>query len=533
MSTYGISNDLFLKAAQATYSLDPSSPENLGDGFAILSQLSTPTLKFYYSPGNPGKVLVGIRGTKKTDQNDIDADILIARGMLETSVRARRDIEQLQKAKSMIGTTIPFYGAGHSLGGALLDLFMKEGFFVGGRSYNGALEVGKEQEGNRRIYNAQDPLLSVFGPFLKQAPEIYKSDNLYNQAKDASGLGDLFKFTLGGPITYTIDTIRDNKVFSAHDIHKAQAGNSSYGDSLDQTPDPATVIPRSPENYDEGIKESGLGPMAGGSMHGGDSGLEYVPPPDAGKNVVAPAPPTDAPKTASDKWNVPETNLAVLTGDLVDYFGLGYDAAAAKFLVEHGNEQITSLVLRRAPVDWKLNAALNAITMGTWDGSRHRYGYDDIMHVSLIINGRYVTQRLSRVSITMKEPDYPRSEFMQVDGLGQGRTFTIQSLLDTTEKYVGRDVFFKYDTWTNNCQDYLLNILEANDLGKSPFVRGFLKQDVSDVLKEQPDYLQTVTGVLTNLGQIVGAGKKRGRTPQHMSRGDYYHAGLNRHFRYT
>jgi len=201
-------------------------------------------------------------------------------------------------------------------------------------------------------------------------------------------------------------------------------------------------------------------------------------------------------------------NLAEQTESLIDAYGYaGYDAKTAKFLREHGSEEVTTLTVRRAPVGSMLHTALNAISLGTWNKSRNEFGYDKLYHLGLIINRRYITQRLSRVTVTLKDADSPGSEFMEVDLKNNANElFTLKSMLQKTEKSVGPNVFFKYDAFKNNCQNFVLNILVANGLNNKA-LQEFILQPVDDLLKAQPQYMQTVSNTLTNLGQITGAGK--------------------------
>jgi GNAT superfamily N-acetyltransferase len=201
-------------------------------------------------------------------------------------------------------------------------------------------------------------------------------------------------------------------------------------------------------------------------------------------------------------------NLAERTNELIDNFGYAsYDAKTAKFLREHGSEEVTTLTVRRAPVGSMLHTALNAISLGTWNKTRNEFGYDKLYHLGLIINRRYITQRLSRVTVTLKDADSPGSEFMEVDLRNNANElFTLKSMLQKTEKSVGPNVFFKYDSFKNNCQNFVLNILVANGLNNQA-LQQFILQPVDELLKAQPEYMQTVTNTLTNLGQITGAGK--------------------------
>lgn len=151
---------LFKDAAEEAYSTSPKNA--LGDFHLVYS---TPTLKFWQKSD---LMLVGIRGTK--DAADLVADGMIAVGALEKSPRFQEDLKTMEHVKRSY-QNVTFYGAGHSLGAAILDLFIKKGFIKEGVSYNGALQIGQEEAGNTRVYNTGDALYQLSRPFLHQTPE--------------------------------------------------------------------------------------------------------------------------------------------------------------------------------------------------------------------------------------------------------------------------------------------------------------------------------------------------------------------------
>ena len=155
-----IDRALFKDAAEQAYESLPS--RTLGDFHLVYT---TPTLKFWQKND---LMLVGIRGTK--DGGDVIADGAIAVGRLDQSPRFKKDLEIMKHVKASY-PTLTFYGAGHSLGAAILDLFISMGFIKEGVSYNGALQLGKEEAANTRVYNKGDALYVLSNPFLKQAPE--------------------------------------------------------------------------------------------------------------------------------------------------------------------------------------------------------------------------------------------------------------------------------------------------------------------------------------------------------------------------
>lgn len=195
-----------------------------------------------------------------------------------------------------------------------------------------------------------------------------------------------------------------------------------------------------------------------------------------------------------------------LMDTVIDAAFLKYDQKTADFLKKHGDEDIETLVVRRAPVAEWINAALNAISLGTWNRSRAQYDYDKLYHLSLIINGRYAVQRLSRVSITLKDADSPGSETMNVPLPTFGEPLTIYQMLYTTLKRVGSDTFFKYDSFRNNCQNFVFNMLVANNL-MTPQLQAFILQPLDKLLEQQPGYLSKVAKTVTNIGHIFGLGK--------------------------
>jgi hypothetical protein len=145
--------------AAAAY--DKKPPAEIG-GFKLLE--ATPTLKFY----NSGRtIIVAIRGTD--DKRDFEAWHLVAFGQLDNSPRFQEDLRTLVEfQKKYPSNEYSYIGVGHSLGGAILDRFLRMGLIRNGLSYNPAPEP-QELRGNsahRRIYHEDDPLYKLAGRFI-------------------------------------------------------------------------------------------------------------------------------------------------------------------------------------------------------------------------------------------------------------------------------------------------------------------------------------------------------------------------------
>ena len=77
---------------------------------------------------------------------------------------------------------------------------------------------------------------------------------------------------------------------------------------------------------------------------------------------------------------------------------------------------------------------------------------------------------------------------------------------------MGESNYFNYNSKSNNCQDFILNILKSNNIGDESDVV-FVKQDTDFLFKNLP-ILQKIANTTTNLGATVdvltqGAGNKK------------------------
>ena len=150
--------DLQVMATEA-YS---STPKANVSGWTMVTH--TPTLTFYFKSG---EVVVAVRGT--ADATDVQADASIPLNRLTRSVRYLEDAEVLRKFKFAHPNWTTYTAVGHSLGGAIIDGFIKDGLVQSGVSYNPAVQPIDLLANlpNRRIYNEDDPLYKMMGQFAK------------------------------------------------------------------------------------------------------------------------------------------------------------------------------------------------------------------------------------------------------------------------------------------------------------------------------------------------------------------------------
>ena len=217
--------------AKASYSTSP--PQQIGP-FRLRS--STPTLKFYVLPDPEDQryidtVVVGIRGTNTSDKQDLWADTQLALGKLEETPRWKKDLADFQSFMSRIRDpdSVDIYGVGHSLGGAVLDMFLKKGLIKQGVSYNPAISKGDAQKdlNNRRIYQDGDPLLAIMGRSAKNVEVRPKKVKEQSVGRKIANVASYF-IPYVGLVTKGMDTL---------DAHALDNFTGGYTSKITAKPD--------------------------------------------------------------------------------------------------------------------------------------------------------------------------------------------------------------------------------------------------------------------------------------------------------
>lgn len=149
---------------------------------------NSPTLVFYR---NSDSIVVGIRGTMGSlFGEDWRANYTLPFNGLAGTNRYKKDRDALLKFQSRYPPSqFEYYGVGHSLGGAILDMFLSEGLIKNGVSYNPAIQT-KDIKGklpNERIYDANDPLYAMMGSQASEKPEVRAPAQPTSAAQSALG----------------------------------------------------------------------------------------------------------------------------------------------------------------------------------------------------------------------------------------------------------------------------------------------------------------------------------------------------------
>ena len=175
-----------------------------------------------------------------------------------------------------------------------------------------------------------------------------------------------------------------------------------------------------------------------------------------------------------------------------------YPPQVRSILSDIGNNYINSIKLVKTPLDKVAKAFSSAISLGKFNKVSKKY-YDDIYHVSMLINGQYNLEKLSVVSLTTKNPIQANS--LTLDITLNNKSLTFNKLLENTKAYMGNENFSNYDPETNNCQVFLLGVFNGNNIGND-FSKTWIKQDTKEIFDQMPSFSKTLGRWGTKLGAI-------------------------------
>jgi len=197
-----------------------------------------------------------------------------------------------------------------------------------------------------------------------------------------------------------------------------------------------------------------------------------------------------------------------------------YPPSARETLAKYGQGQVYSLMIMREPIQSLINNALNAITAGKWNEAKRKYNYDNLFHLSMVASLAMPTGDKVNVKIEKNEVINITTDFkIKAEGVSSGLSqhgsgknvetmpvpvaccITLQEMMDKAQQSMGSS-FFLYDAFKNNCQNFIMGILNANGLN-TPEVQGFVLQPLESLLQELPSYTSPFANLITNIAGLA------------------------------
>jgi len=145
--------------------------------------------------------------------------------------------------------------------------------------------------------------------------------------------------------------------------------------------------------------------------------------------------------------------------------------------------------------------------------------YDKLFHLFLVCDtsqGKVLLEKNEVINIQPFRGFKERDETMVLHNIPR---ITVDQLLENARKKMGENDFWEYSSNHNNCQKFVLNLLEASHIYQG---KQFILQDTASIYEHYPD-LRKATNTITDIasrfdvlrqgGNIVNGGSI---TPNHI-----------------
>ena len=181
-------------------------------------------------------------------------------------------------------------------------------------------------------------------------------------------------------------------------------------------------------------------------------------------------------------------------------------ASTKKALATMGDEQITAINIMRDPIESGINNALQYLSFGKWNQLKEKYGYDKFFHLYVVITlqdgSNWIVQKNANIDVAPWDNHKPGGRMAAPLRPG----LTLNRMFKETEAKMGKDKFYQYDAFSNNCQDFVMGLLSANGCMNQQCAL-FVKQDIEQLAKEMPAFTKAIARMATDAGHAVGAGR--------------------------
>jgi hypothetical protein len=159
-----------------------------------------------------------------------------------------------------------------------------------------------------------------------------------------------------------------------------------------------------------------------------------------------------------------------------------------------GDKQIVSARCGRTPVQAVIQGALKLVA---------DVPYDDLFHLFIELtldNGqKWALEKIERINLVKDDRSKKQgAEFTSSFPVNK----TVNELFENTRNKMG-DKFLPYQSASNNCQFFIMAVLDANGLNNSERT-SFVKQDTKAIFKNNP-VLRKFANTLTDIGGYANA----------------------------
>jgi hypothetical protein len=195
----------------------------------------------------------------------------------------------------------------------------------------------------------------------------------------------------------------------------------------------------------------------------------------------------------------PKTNAVDISKTVkeVIYGREDYPYDQQRLITKYGDNLVRFIRIGRTPLPSILTKVLNLVTFGGFQKLVSK-SYDDLFHLFSIIsldNGVDILAEKNQ-SINMKVVNNYNPKGAEYIDINVSE-LTFSELMNNTRKRMGKD-FFNYHPTNNNCQDWIIALLQGSGLLTNS-AKDFIKQNVVSIFTKYPR-TRKIMATLTKLG---------------------------------
>jgi len=189
-----------------------------------------------------------------------------------------------------------------------------------------------------------------------------------------------------------------------------------------------------------------------------------------------------------------------------------FSNAFKSIMSKYGNLKIMSAKIRRAPIGSAINSLLNILSFGKFEQYRKEKNFDKYFHLGIVLElqggKKLLLEKNAKPEFSENFKDTNDTVYMgPVTISGQP---TLNEFIQKTVDKVGKYTFSNYDPFKNNCQAFILMLLESNN-SLTPSLKNFIYQDVQTLLERIPSFTDKIarfaTDTAARVQELTGNGK--------------------------
>jgi hypothetical protein len=173
---------------------------------------------------------------------------------------------------------------------------------------------------------------------------------------------------------------------------------------------------------------------------------------------------------------------------------------------KHKDKIITAMEVCRTPLEGVAKTFANIVSLGKFDEIAKEQGPDGFFHLYSILTLDDGTQLLlEKNEVPVLSTSLPnKKSTTECEMVSIDKQIPLGEFIAKTVKRMTLETYNRYNALSYNCQNFLLNHLQANGL-ITPQLKSFIMQDLDKLIEETPSFSKYLTEKITDL---AGKGKE-------------------------